>query len=218
MTERDLTEREIAEYERWASAHPDAIGTDASDLAASGHAPESWHHSPPGSQARPTALARGRSLTKLAAAGRFRNDIRALLQRDGLPERVVTAPTSTTTPGTSSQNVYRGHAKARSARVTCPPQSRSTREEQNSHYEVQGGGGRLTAGTGLVAACCSGRRRVPGGRQVLLSLYCWWWFFRGRPGCGAAGQGPVEGMPGSWRDGLRWGLPGCCGCCGPRPG
>src|SRR5712691_6871231 len=38
MTERDLTECKVAEYERWASKHPDAIGTDADDLAAIGAA------------------------------------------------------------------------------------------------------------------------------------------------------------------------------------
>ena len=31
-------------------------------------------------------------------------------------------------------------------------------------------------------------------------------------------EGPSEGMAGSWGSSLRWGLPGCCGSCGPRLG
>lgn len=38
MTEPETARQEIAEYERWASKHPDATGTDASDLAAIGAA------------------------------------------------------------------------------------------------------------------------------------------------------------------------------------
>ena len=36
------------------------------------------------------------------------------------------------------------------------------------------------------------------------------------PGCGAAGL--RRGMPGPWRSRRRWGSPGCCGNCAPRPG
>jgi hypothetical protein len=38
VTERETAQRALAEYKRWAAAHPDAPGIDASDLAAIGAA------------------------------------------------------------------------------------------------------------------------------------------------------------------------------------
>jgi hypothetical protein len=67
LTEREIAESEVAEYERWASKHPDATGTDASDLAAIGaarHRDGITHDEV--SKLVQAALARGRSWAEIA--------------------------------------------------------------------------------------------------------------------------------------------------------
>jgi hypothetical protein len=67
LTEREIAESEVAEYERWASEHPDAAGTDASDLAAIGAARRaSGITRRQVTKLVQTALARGRSWTEIA--------------------------------------------------------------------------------------------------------------------------------------------------------
>lgn len=67
MTEREIAERELAEYGRWAAEHPDAPGIDASDLAAIGAA----RHQPDITRAQVAelvrvALAHGRTWAEIA--------------------------------------------------------------------------------------------------------------------------------------------------------